>query len=234
MQRSGPVLSFIVPCLEERERLPLCLGALAAPARARGDEVLVVDGGSTDGSDSLVADYAGVRLLAAPRGRGSQMNAGAAAARGRFLVFVPADTVVDDEVWCCLDRLRRDGAPLAGGFRQRFDRDARGLRWISRLHNWRARFTGVHYGDQVPFVRRDLFVALGGFDTATDMEDALFGAGLRRHYRPRTLPATVTTSARRFERFGAFRATLAATGILASRTFLRRIPASRVFFDIVR
>ena len=231
-----PTISVVIPCFREEKRLPGCLDAIVGPAAERGAEVLVVDGGSEDATVARAESYRGrgVSVLQAPRGRGSQMNAGAREARGRYLVFLPADTLLPAEAWPLLDGLECPDAPLAGGFRHRFDRDRVGLRMISRLHDLRARLSGVYYGDQVPFVRRDLFLALGGYDPASDMEDALFGSRLRRFVTLRTLPAHVTTSARRFDRFGDLRATAAAAMILGSRTFLRRVPASQIFFDVVR
>jgi hypothetical protein len=108
------------------------------------------------------------------------------------------------------------------------------LRAVSWLHNLRARCTGVCYGDQVPFVRRDLFFSVGGFREDVDMEDVDLGARLRRRVRPVLLDLEVVTSSRRFDQAGDLRATAVAAGLLFSRALARRVPRSKTFFDPVR
>jgi hypothetical protein len=147
------------------------------------------------------------------------------------LVFVPADTIVPEEAIDALDRIDRAAIPEAGGFRQRFDSPRLFLRLISALHNLRAATTGVFYGDQVPFVRRELFLALGGYREGIDMEDVEFGTRLRRRARSEQLPWVVETSSRRFDRHGDLRAVRDATRLLCNWTFLRRIPGSRIYFE---
>jgi rSAM/selenodomain-associated transferase 2 len=228
------VISVIVPVLRERQRLPVCLAALRPQARRHGAEIVVVDGGSDDGTRDVADMFPEVRWIDAPRGRGRQMNAGARVARGSLLVFLPADTVLPPNALTLLDRFDRERRPEAGGFRQRFDSPRRVLRLISTLHNLRAALTGVFYGDQVPFVRRELFLSLNGYREDTDMEDVEFGVRLRRRARPRQMALRVVTSSRRFDRAGDLRATAVAAGLLFSRAFLRRVPRSRTFFDPVR
>ena len=228
------MFSVVIPALCEEERLPACLDAVLAQLPGAGVEILVVDGGSDDGTREVVARRPTVRWLDSARGRGRQMNVGARAARGSLLVFLPADTLLPDgalERLCAIDRA---GTPVSGGFRQRFDNPRPFLRAISRLHNLRARCTGVCYGDQVPFVRRDLFFAVGGYSEKCDMEDVDLGARLRRRVRPSLLDLEVVTSARRFDHSGDLRATAVAAGLLFARVVLRRVPKSSTFFDPVR
>jgi len=228
------LVSVIIPTYQERERLPGCLDGLLPEAARAGAEVLVVDGGSTDGTAALARGRAGLRVLTAPRGRGRQMNAGARAARGSLLLFLPADTALPAGALERLGAIDRAGQPLAGGFRQRFDRDRRALRVVSLLHNLRARLSGVSYGDQAPFVRREMFLELGGYREDQPMEDLEFGARLARRTRPRQLELEVVTSARRFDRSGDLRATLEAARLLLLWVLGRRSPKSRIFFDPVR
>ncbi len=228
------MVTLILPTLDEEAYLPATLEALLPQARAEGAEVLVVDGGSGDRTRDVACARAGVGVIEAGRGRGRQMNAGARAARGSLLAFVPADTLLPPGAVAALAEVDARGRPEAGGFRQRFDRGGIGLATISRLHNLRARLTGVMYGDQVPFVRAELFRDLGGYREDRDLEDVELGTRLRRITRPRLLPLAVTTSARRFVRHGVARATWDAAWILFAWTFLRRVRSSRTFFDPVR
>lgn len=228
------MLSVIIPVFREQRRLPRTLAGLVPAARAIGAELIVVDGGSPDGTREIVRRFPDVALLDAPRGRGVQMNRGALRARGSLLVFLPADTTLPPPALLQLARIDRAGVPSAGGFRLRFDRDRRFLRAVAALSNLRATLTGVIYGDQVPFVRRELFLALGGYREDLDMEDVEFGTRLRRRARPRLQRIAVTTSARRFDRFGDLRATAEAARLLFCRSALRHVPRSRTFFTPVR
>lgn len=228
------MVSVILPVLDEESYLPACLDALLSQAVAARAEVLVVDGGSADSTRGIATRRAGVRVLSSPRGRGAQMNAGARTAAGTILVFLPADTILPPQALAVLAGVDRAGRPEAGGFRQRFDVDRPVLRVLSALHNRRAAWTGVFYGDQVPFIRQELFWRLGGFREDTDMEDVEFGERLRYETRPRQLGWTVTTSARRFERAGALRATFEAARLLAAWSLTGRAPRSETFFTLVR
>jgi rSAM/selenodomain-associated transferase 2 len=228
------VVSFVIPTLNEEKLLPRTLAALAPQVRGGSSEILVVDGGSSDATTRVAAALPEVRVLEIRSGRGRQLNAGARAARGSLLVFLPSDTSLPPGSVDVLDEIDRRGVPLAGGFRQRFDRDRLSLRCISTLHNLRARITGVCYGDQVPFIRKDLFHEMGGFSEDIDMEDVEFGTRLKRRFRPRLLPLNVITSSRRFDQLGDVRAVIEATRLLACWVFLRRVPRSSSFFEQVR
>lgn len=228
------MVSVVIPVLNEARLLPRCLERVAGQAREAGAEVLVVDGGSDDGSGTLAGAWPGVRKLRTARGRGRQMNAGAHKARGSLLVFLPADTMLPDGALPALARIDRNGLPVAGGFRQRFDADRPLLRAVSAASNLRARVTGIFYGDQVPFLRRELFEHLGGYREDVEMEDLELGCRLRRRCRPRALSLTVTTSARRFDRGGDLRTGAEALRLTLAWLFLRRVPRSSRFFTPVR
>lgn len=200
----GPRLSVIVPVLNEA---PAIAGALAAlqPLRAQGHEVIVVDGGSDDGTVAL-AQAGADRVIAAARGRARQMNAGAATARGDVLLFLHADTRLPPRA----DRLIVEALAHRGW--GRFDVRLSGrqpmLRVIERAMNWRSRLTGIATGDQAIFVRRDRFEAVGGFPGIPLMEDIALSRRLKAFGPPRCLAARVVTSSRRWEAGGIARTVL--------------------------
>jgi len=198
-----PVLSIIVPVLNEAGLVAEALQALA-PLRTRDVEVIAVDGGSRDDTTVLARPHAD-RLIAAPRGRGSQMNAGAAAARGTVLLFLHADTRLPDEA----DHLIIDGLARSGRAWGRFDVFITGrsplLRMVAALMNWRSRLTGIATGDQAIFVTSAAFAAAGGFPDIPLMEDIVLSHRLKRQGRPLCLRERVTTSGRRWEQHGVLR-----------------------------
>lgn len=204
---NAPRLSIVIPALREAAGIADTLVALA-PLRARGAEVLVVDGGSDDGTADRARPLAD-QVLIAPRGRARQMNAGAAAAattgKGDVLLFLHADTRLPDGA----DRLIADA--MARGHRWgRFDVRIEGrppvLRLVATLMNLRSRLTGIATGDQAMFVERRLFEQLGGFADQPLMEDIELSRRLRAHGgAPACLRERVVTSGRRWEQRGPWR-----------------------------
>jgi rSAM/selenodomain-associated transferase 2 len=194
-------LSVIVPALNEAPGIERCLAALA-PLRARGHEVVVVDGGSSDGTAQIAAPHCD-RLLASARGRAAQMNAGAAAARGEALLFLHADTVLPDGADAAVLHALRTRA--WGRFDVAIEaRDPR-LRLIGWLMNLRSRLSGIATGDQAIFVRRADFA---GFAPIALMEDVAFSKAMKRVSPPACLRLRVRTSARRWQRHGVLRTVL--------------------------
>ena len=228
------MLSVIVPVWNERLRIADGLQELVSRVAMHSGELIVVDGGSDDGSVEVARRMHGLRWFSSPRGRGRQMNYGAEQARGSLLVFHPVDTRLSGGAFAELASIDAAGNPECGGFHQRFDRDRWSLRLISVLHNQRARLTGIFYGDQLPFVRRELVQRIGGFRAQIDMEDVEFGSRLRRVSRPVIRQFVAVTSSRRFDAAGDLRATIDAARLLAGWTFLRRVQSSRIFFEPVR
>jgi rSAM/selenodomain-associated transferase 2 len=193
-------LSIIMPVLNEGEGIAAALDALAV-LRALGTEVMVVDGGSRDATIQrarLRAD----RVIAAPRGRGLQMNAGADKASGDVLLFLHADTRLPADA----DHVVLNGLERSGRVWGRFDAEIEGqsplLLVIAWLMNLRSRLTGIATGDQAMFVRRDAFQAAGGFAAIPLMEDVELCKRLRRVSRPLCLRERVVTSGRRWEKDG--------------------------------
>lgn len=197
------MLSVIVPCLNEAEGISDALAALA-PLRARGAEVIVVDGGSSDGTVERAAPLAD-RVISAPRGRASQMNAGAARARGEIMLFLHADTLLPESA----DALIVDGLKRSRRGWGRFDVVISGsdplLRVVARLMNVRSRLTGIATGDQAIFVTRSLFTAAGGYPEIALMEDIALSKRLKRFGRPLCLRHRLVASGRRWEKHGVVR-----------------------------
>ncbi len=197
-------LTIVVPVLNEAVILVDALTALA-PLRARGAEVIVVDGGSNDGSPDLARPLAD-RVVAAPRGRGAPLNAGAALGAGDALLFLHADTALPPNA----DRLI--AAAVMHRAWGRFDLRIAGrhplLTVIARMINWRSRLTGIATGDQAIFVTRAAFMAVGGFPDLPLMEDIAVSRRLRRLCRPYCIGAPVVTSGRRWEHHGVLRTIL--------------------------
>ena len=198
-------LSVILPVLNEAEGIAVALATLA-PLRQRGVEMILVDGGSTDATVALsrpLADH----LIAAPRGRAAQMNAGAKIAKGDVLLFLHADTQLPRDA----DRLIAAALANSGRIWGRFDvRMAGGpvLALIARFMNLRSRLTGIATGDQAIFVRRDVFESIGGYPAIALMEDVALSARLRSLGRPLCLRPCVTASPRRWQTHGVVRTVL--------------------------
>jgi rSAM/selenodomain-associated transferase 2 len=192
-------LSIIMPVLDEAAGIEGAIEALA-PSRARGTEVIVADGGSSDGTAERARPLADL-TIAGPRGRGVQMNAGAAAATGDILLFLHADTRLPENV----DRLVLDGLAHSGRtwghFDVRFDGGGL-LALVALTMNWRSRLTGIVSGDQALFVTRAAFERAGGFPAIALMEDVALSAKLKRIGKPLVLHARVTTSGRRWRKHG--------------------------------
>jgi rSAM/selenodomain-associated transferase 2 len=193
-------LSIIMPALDEGEGIAATLDALAG-MRALGVEVIVVDGGSRDATVQrarLRAD----RVVPAPRGRASQMNAGAEKASGDVLLFLHADTrLPTDADHVVLNELERSGRAW-GRFNVKIDGRHPLLAVVAWLMNLRSRLTGVATGDQAMFVKRETFAEVGGFPVIDLMEDIALSKRLKRVSRPLCLRQRVVTSGRRWEQHG--------------------------------
>ncbi|SDF52548.1 transferase 2, rSAM/selenodomain-associated [Limimonas halophila] len=197
----APSLSVVIPTLNAAAGLPACLAALAEGEDLVG-EVLVADGGSSDGTPDLARRH-GCRLVETRAGRGRQLAAGAEAAEGDWLLFLHADTRLG-EGWAdavrafVADPANRD---RAGVFRLAYDRDTPGARRVARWANRRTRWLGLPYGDQGLLIRRATHDALGGFPDVPLMEDVMLVRQLGRA-RVRVLDADAVTSGARYERDG--------------------------------
>jgi len=191
-------ISVIIPTLNEEAGIAACLDRVR---RAPGVEAIVADGGSRDATVEA-ARRAGAKVIAAPRGRACQMNAGAAASRGEILLFLHADTLLPLG-WEAEARraLSRPGV-AAGAFTFRLDRRTAGLRFIELCVAWRCRLASMPYGDQGLFLRRGAFLAAGGFPDLPIMEDCELVRRLKKRGRIIVSPAPAITSSRRWQQRG--------------------------------
>lgn len=217
-------LSIVMPVLNEAPGIEAALQSLQA-MRARGAEVIVVDGGSTDGTSGLARPLAD-RVIVAPRGRARQMNAGAAVAQGRVLLFLHADTRLPEQA----DREVReaigdvcDGGRPWGRFDVAIEGRSSWLKLVACMMNLRSRLTGIATGDQAIFVSRPVFRAVGGFPDIPLMEDIALSRALNHLGRPVCLATRLTTSGRRWETHGVWR-TILFMGWLRLRYFLGADP----------
>ncbi len=196
-------LAIIVPILNESGYVESLLESLTR-FRERGVEVIVVDGGSADGTLEIAASRAD-RVIAAPRGRSRQMNAGASVAHASVLLFLHADSRLPEDA----DELILTGLAASGLEWGRFDVLIEGAsRWlplVAWLMNLRSRFTGIATGDQAMFVTRHAFDALGRFPDQALMEDVELSSRLLRRGRPLCLTSPVATSGRRWVSRGVWR-----------------------------
>jgi rSAM/selenodomain-associated transferase 2 len=225
------MISVIIPALNEEKALPETLCQLLRQHGAY--EVIVVDGGSGDLTCEIVRAAPKVRLLTAPKGRASQMNAGAKEAKGEWLLFLHADTRLPEGALARLNAMEQDTAIQAGGFLHRFSGGDWRLRLVSRLDNFRCRRTRIIYGDQAMFVRRGLFESLGEFPEQPILEDVAFCEKLVRVTTPVLLAPPVLTDPRKFVKMGVWRSLARVLLIILCVEF--RVPAlPRAFFQDVR
>jgi rSAM/selenodomain-associated transferase 2 len=202
-----------MPVLNEERLLP---DTLTHTAACGFNELIVVDGGSRDRTREIVHAFQlrtqhpssspiKLKLLEAPPGRASQMNAGAAAAEGDVLLFLHADTRLPINSRALIVSALRETAPVSGRFDVRFEQD-RGWGWvISRMMNVRSRWTGIATGDQALFVRRAVFESLGGFSEIPIMEDIELSRRLKRIGAIVAIRTPVVTSYRRWQAHGPLR-----------------------------
>ncbi|MEO8279008.1 MAG: TIGR04283 family arsenosugar biosynthesis glycosyltransferase [Ideonella sp.] len=201
-----PWLSIIVPVLDEQAGIAASLDALNASRQAArlDTELIVVDGISQDQTLSLARDRADV-VIVSGRGRGRQLNAGAAQARGELLLFLHADTVLPpDAITLLAQAMAKNPDARWGRFDVRISGRSRMFPVIAALMNLRSAWTGIATGDQAMFVRRASFDAAGGFPDQRLMEDIELSCRLLRlpQGRPLRLRSKVTTSGRRWETRG--------------------------------
>jgi uncharacterized protein len=200
--QTAPQLSVIIPVLNEANTLQAVLNAV----QQDGVEVIVVDGGSQDQTIAL-AQQLTPQVIAAPLGRASQMNAGAAIATGKILLFLHADTQLPHGFAALVHQTLESGA-IAGAFHLKIDGKATGLRLVEWGVKWRSHFCQLPYGDQAIFLKASTFRELGGFALLPIMEDFDLVQRLKRLGKVAIAPASVITSGRRWQKLGILKTTL--------------------------
>ncbi len=207
--KTSPI-SIIIPTLNEAVHI----AATIARVRVEGvGEILLVDGGSTDGT-AEIARRAGVRVIAAAPGRARQMNAGAAVARGEILLFLHGDTLLPLGFPGLVSEVLQRPGIVAGAFALAIDLPGVAVRLIERLANVRSSLLSLPYGDQAIFLTRRRFLESGGYPEEPILEDVLLIRRLKKFGRIGIAPAPVLTSGRRWQRLGVLKTTLINQGIL--------------------
>jgi rSAM/selenodomain-associated transferase 2 len=204
----APSVSVIIPVLGETQPLDSLIDHLFQIADGQPVEIIIVDG-SPDGESIKAVSRQGVTLLTAPAGRARQMNAGAAAARGAYLLFLHADTLLPPGAFRRIEETLSEAVCVAGAFDLRYSSERPPMRFIARVACRRSRLTRIPYGDQAQFFRRDYFEQLCGFADIALMEDVEIMRRIKdRGDRISILPEAVITSARRHEKEGILYCTL--------------------------
>ncbi|MEZ6133269.1 MAG: TIGR04283 family arsenosugar biosynthesis glycosyltransferase [Pirellulaceae bacterium] len=208
-------ISVIIPALNEAARIS---AAIQSAMRNHADQIIVVDGGSTDQTVQVAQSFP-VYVVQAKKGRGHQLNAGVEHATNEVILFLHADNVLSDG---CLHQIRSElsvdaGSQIVGGgFRQRIEHHGSVFRLIEAGNAWRANRLGLYYGDQAIFVRRHVLEAIGGVPVLPLMEDVQLIRQVRRHGRLVMLPGPIRVSNRRWQQHGIVRQTLRNWATLAA------------------
>jgi rSAM/selenodomain-associated transferase 2 len=207
------LISVVIPTLNEARTLPGLLGDLSRMVVPF--EIVIVDGGSNDGTPQNLLGPK-TRVLTAPRGRATQMNAGARLARGDWLLFLHADSRLPPAARRALLSAVVDDPELqAATFRFAIDLPPRAKQFIEFGQALRQKLYGLPYGDQGLLIRRDLFESVGGFPELPLLEDVALFRRLRRMTRVAELPAPIVTSGRRYQERGLIRTWLVNTAVIA-------------------
>jgi rSAM/selenodomain-associated transferase 2 len=218
----SPRISVIITALnEERGVLPVI-----AACRVPGvEEIILVDGGSSDATREVAAQT-GATVVLSERGRGRQLNRGADQAKGDILLFLHADTLLPVGFAEVVPRLLRLPATAAGAFSLRIAGGGSSLRLIEAGVNLRSRLLGLPYGDQALFMNRHVFVQVGGFPDIPILEDLVMVLRLGREGKIRIARKAVRTSARRWEATGPWRMTLVNQAAVCA--YLAGVPPERI------
>ena len=213
MKTGGVKISVIIPALNEAAGI---VRAVTSAQESGAEEVVVADCGSTDETCSL-AEIAGARVIAAPRGRAVQQNAGAQVSTGDVLLFLHADNWLGrDAIAQVRSAVSHRNGTCCGAFQQKIEAAPMMYRLLERGNAERVRWLGLPYGDQAIFVTRELFDQVGGFPDEPFLEDVLLMQRLRRLSWPQLLPGPVHVSPRRWEKRGVIRQTLRNWAILSA------------------
>lgn len=199
-------ISIIIPVLDEQALIEPQLETIGI-LRRRGVEVIVVDGGSADGTVELAKQLAD-RVISAPRGRASQMNAGAQLSKNEILLFLHVDTFLPSDADWLVENALASSTRVWGRFDVRIVPASPLLNIVSWAMNLRSRWSGIATGDQAIFVKRSAFLTVKGYADIPLMEDIALSKALKRLSKPLCLREKVATSARRWHKHGVVRTIL--------------------------
>lgn len=213
-------MSVIIPALNEAR---VIAGAVHNARAAGADEVIVADGGSADGTAAAAID-AGARVIAAPRGRGTQLNVGATASAGDVLIFLHADGLLPADAVAQIRAALADPEVIGGNFRIHFG-TTRHARFLAAFYHVIRQLT-VYYGDSAIWVRREHFEAVGGFPPFPLMEDLKLVHLLRGRGRMAYLEGPVQASPRRWEQGGLLKTW--ASWVVIQTLYFYNVPPARL------
>ena len=197
-------ICIIIPVINEAREISR---SIDRACESGADEIVVVDGGSTDGTQDILRDANCVFIESKP-GRAIQMNAGAKATRSDVILFLHADNWLAKNACLQIRDAFQNEEIQFDAFEQKIQNEGRVFRWIESGNRWRVARQGLIYGDQAFFIRQDLFEQLGGFPEIPLMEDFELSRRLRVAGKPIILPGPTFVSARRWERVGPIRQTI--------------------------
>lgn len=187
-------------------------------------ELIFVDGGSTDRSVEIAAQYG--KVLQTQKGRALQMNYGARVARGDVFFFLHADNFISQKTLDSITGRMTDGALIGGCLSQRINKKGVVYRFLETHGNIRAKMTKIFYGDQGIFVEKEVFINIGGFPEVPIMEDVLFTKVLRTKGPTVVLRDTIVASPRRWEKHGLLQTVLIHN--MVTILFLMKVPLHRI------
>ena len=213
-QRLTTAISVIIPALNESRTIAR---VIEAAKHSNPYEIIVVDGGSTDGTPDI-AEALGANVISANRGRARQLNAGAAQATGNALLFLHADTILPDRYDEHVRTILAQADTACGAFELKIDSHSKAFRLLELLVSFRSCVMCMPYGDQALFVRKDTFQSVNGFKDMRLMEDYDFVKRIRRQGSVVIADAAVNTSARRWEKLGILRTTMINQYMIAAYT----------------
>lgn len=219
-------ISIVIPALNEQAVINETIEHIRGLPLGETVEIIVVDGGDKAETVGVITDH-NVRCLSSGRGRGAQMNRGAFTARGEIILCLHADTRLPTNGLRNIVSAMDDAHLSAGAFDLEISAKGKAYRVIERVASLRSRLTGIPYGDQAIFVRRDYFKSLGGYKELPIMEDVDLMRRIKKDGgKVGFIPEKVKTSARRWEREGVIRCTCRNWAIML--LYLLGVPPERL------
>ena len=206
-------ISVIIPTLNEEKTISRCLEDIVDDPHI---EIIVSDGGSTDRTVEIAERYKDVKIISSPMGRGVKMNAGASYAHGEILLFLHADCILSTEAILNIRDIFENNRIVGGAFKIKLLSDKLPYRLIETGINFRSRVFKLPYGDQGLFVKRTVFMEMGGFKEMNVCEDLDFICRLKRCGKIAILNEKIFSSVRRWENSGILRTSLRNQFLLAS------------------